>query len=162
MNYIQASDIKYYESGFLAINLTGGTSSTNGRAIIGLNNVSLSYQNNTADVATFDLNFNILKVNTTSEWFISASGLYLNVSGESYSIHSGNTRVHGGISSKELLGAVKAKLATCHVWLKIADNHFEHGNVVVNSFEITAGAPGEPLEFSLELTGSGALTTTNA
>ncbi len=157
---ITGSNIKYFESGFLAINFTGGTASTNGKAVIGLNSVSLSYTNNTQKIGTFDLNFDELTVNTTSEWSIDAGGIYLSVSGESYTNHSGNTRVNGGATSKELLTAVKSKLATCHVWLKIADNHYEHGDVLINDFTIDMSEPGAPIEFQMSLTGSGSLTTT--
>jgi hypothetical protein len=163
MAYLSASDINYAEGAFLAINLTGGTNATNGQALIGLSSWDFSYVNNTADVSTFDLNNNILKVNTTSEWAMSCSGNYLRVSGESYIVrHSGDTRVNGGISTKELLKAVKDKVTTAKLFIRFGPNHYEQGNCVINSISISASAPGEPMEFSLEISGSGALTTSNS
>jgi len=157
LNYLSNTDPRYFENGFIVFNSTGGTS--NGKILLGLQNVELSYQNNTTDLATFDLNFNILKVRTTSEWSCTASGYYLTVSGESYSIHSGNTHVNGGTGTKELFAAAKSTSTNAHVWLKLADNHYEHGNVIIESISVSAGNPGDPMEFSISFQGSGPLTT---
>jgi hypothetical protein len=149
-----ASDIKYFENGVLILNLTGGT--THGKGILGLTSIDFKYSVDTIEVSAFDLNRNVLKIPNKKTWSISCEGLFLTLSGDTYLPSSGDTKVTGGISSKELMQAVKLAATTNQIILKVGPNHYEKGNVLLSDFSFKASS-NEAITFSLQLDGSGDL-----
>lgn len=146
------NSIKYFENGFLVL-----TSGTTGSAILGLQDISLSYSVDTTELQAFDTNFQKLYAPSYKNWSVSASGVFMSMSGESEFPQSGDTNVVGGQSAAALLELIKLRKTDQKIILKLDTNNYQKGSVLVTSFEVSATA-GENMSFSLELQGTSELT----
>lgn len=150
------NDFKYGEDGFLVLSTTG---STNGKAILRLTDISLSITNDADETVTFDNAWYKVYNQTYTNWTVSCSGVLSSDSGESEFLgtSSGDTKIVGTYNGLELIAVAKDRSTTKHIILKLDDTHYEKGNVIVTSMEISASA-GQKYVYSLELQGSGRLT----
>jgi hypothetical protein len=149
---------KYFEDGFLTLNLTGGTAG--GKVLLRLTDISLKMSRDIDETVTFDNNFNKVKNPTFFNWSVSASGVISSDTGESEfeSSSSGDTRVINTYNGLELIDVIKTKTTSAYVYMKIASATYQKGKVIVSSFEVS-GSVGSKLTYSIEMQGSGSLTT---
>jgi hypothetical protein len=150
---ITSSMPQFFENGFLIL----GTS-TNSTGVLGLDNISLSYDVGVEEIKVFENNFAKTYVPTDTDWKISAGG-YVLVSGLTESIHpfSGNTHFVSVTDAQALLETAKARATTTIATLKLATGNYQSGSAIITSIKFDASATS-PMKFSIELQGTGALT----
>lgn len=144
--------VKNFESGFLVI----GTSGTKGKAVLKLTDVSLSYSVDTDEITSFDSSFAKTYQPTYSSWNVSCSGIFADdIAPNPYS--GSSTQVTGATNGILLLDQTKLR-ATCKLILKVDTANFQRGDIIINSYELK-GAVGNKMTYTLQLQGTGALTT---
>lgn len=149
---MQSSDVKYFESGFLVI-----TTGTTGNVLLGLTDISLNYTVETEELLVFDNNFSKLIAPTFKSWTASAGGVFTRLSGDTTHPQSGETKVTGGYGADQILELVKTRRTDLKMIMKLATGIYQTGNCLLTSYEVTSSA-GQPLTFTLEITGTSDLT----
>ena len=144
--------VKNFENGFLVI----GTSGTKGKAVLKLTDVSLNYVVDTDETTNYDSSFAKTYQATYSSWNVSCSGIFADdILPNPYS--GSSTQVTGATNGILLLEQTKLR-ATCKLILKVDSSNFQRGDIILNSYDLK-GAVGNKMTFSLQLQGTGALTT---
>jgi len=147
-----SSDVRYFESGFLVL-----TTGTTGNVLLGLTDISITYSVETEELLVFDNNFSKLIAPTFKSWTASAGGVFTRLSGDTTHPQSGETRVTGGYGGDQLLELIKQRKTDLKAIFKLATGIYQTGNCLLTSYEVTSSA-GQPLTFTLEITGTSDLT----
>ena len=140
--------------GFLSIDIPG-TGSTSGKFLYGCQNISMSASKDVATVSTFELNGSKITRSTGRNYEISIDGLYLqsSISGETYTMFSGDSRVVGGTSPAAILAAFIADY-TSKVYWKIGTGIYLTFSGVITAHDIST-SEADPTTFSLTFTVNG-------
>lgn len=148
---------KFFEDGYLIYNSSGST--TNGKVILRLQDISLSFEREVSEVAAFDTAWSREYIPTFSNWTVSASGAVTDLTSDTAfsGSSSGETKINGSYNGLQLLEEVKKRNTSGVIVLKFADDNYQSGNVILTSYEISA-SQGENMSFSLEMQGTGQLS----
>jgi len=151
------NSFKYFDDGFLTLNMTGGT--TYGKVLLRLTDITISQKRDVESVTTFDNNFKKVKRPTYYEWSVKASGIIASDTGESEFIgsSSGDSRINGTYNGLELNELIKSQSQIAQIYVKVAPSIYQKGNVIITSFEMSASS-GQFLKYSIDMEGSGDLT----
>ncbi|HYG03018.1 MAG TPA: hypothetical protein VD927_11280 [Chryseosolibacter sp.] len=155
---IQSSDLKYFDgsNGFLVV-ATGGTASTGGTIVMGLQNISFSYEVDTTTITVFENDFVEMVAPTYKRFSMEASGIFLDITNEAYHPASGSSYVVGATSGAQLLELIKQRSTSIKVFLKMGANNYQSGTALLTSFSASADA-GNPWSFDISLQGTSDLT----
>jgi hypothetical protein len=151
------NSFKYFEDGFLTLNMTGGT--TGGKVILRLTDITLSIKRDTDETVTFDNAFTKIYNPTYMNWNVSCSGVISSDTGEPEfaASASGDSRVINTYNGLELLELIKTRTTSGYIYMKIAPSVYQKGKVIITSYEVS-GSAGSKLVYSCELQGSSDLT----
>jgi hypothetical protein len=150
----------YFEqSGFLTINLTGGT--TGGKVLLRLTSLELSQSRDIDETITFDSGqYSKIKNSTYYDWSVSCEGIVSTDTGESEFIHpsSADTRIINTYNGLELVDLIKTRTNSAYIYMKVGPSVYQKGKVIISKMDIKSQA-GQKITYSLQLTGSGDLTS---
>jgi hypothetical protein len=152
---------KYFEDGFLTLNMTGGTSG--GKVLLRLTDITLKQSRDIDETVTFDNNWNKIKIPTFYNWNVSCSGIISSDTGESEfeASASGDTRIINTYNGIDLIDLIKTRTTSAYIYGKFGSTTYQKGKVVISSMEVS-GSAGSKMTYSLELEGSGSLTSASS
>lgn len=159
---LNTADLQFAEDGFLAVNITGGT--TSGSVILGVTDYSLAYTNDNLEILHIEDNFNKSFVNTSSSWTMSASYSVVASTGSTAidaAKWSADTKLMSGTNKTknalDLLEVAKTKNLTVGIIMRLKSGNYQVGKAIITSVNIDSSV-GAVKTGSIEFQGVGALT----
>lgn len=156
-NGIKASELKYFEDGYLAI---GDTNSTAGAAIVRMTSFSFTRTSDTSEIQSFDSDFEKASYITSQSWEASAEAYFTeDPTGNAYSGISPYVTTSATDAEDLLDRALDRNNSEVKVFFKIGSSMLT-ADAILSSFEFT-GSVGEATTYSISLQGSGSIEKVN-